>query len=145
MAENIPAERKAMMISVANTVITESYEPPEGKEKPSSKAIAEVAEMIATYCYAFKRMPGEHNLFDEAEQERIMENNSFEQSEWPPMLVPPPSGYQDKWEVFLQQLYLHLLQKDHFDHDWVEINFADLYHLTLNPVRHQPSIRPFQD
>lgn len=140
MARNIPSEREAMLTAETTAVINESYHPPEGKPKPSDKAVREVAEMLAVYCTAFKRMPNEFKLFDEAEQERIMENNREESYQWPYPFIEPDSGWDDRWEVFLQRLYLEHLRHDNFNHDWVQHNFVDLYHLTLHPVRFDQSL-----
>ncbi|PYI17899.1 hypothetical protein BO99DRAFT_184582 [Aspergillus violaceofuscus CBS 115571] len=83
MAAELPKERKAMLIAEATAVINESYHPPEGKAKPSAEAVQQVAEMLADRVITFKRMPEEFKLFDDDEQERIMENNFEEQLRWP--------------------------------------------------------------
>lgn len=134
MAWNIPSERKAMLTAEAAAVINESYVPPEGKAKPSAEAVKQVAKTLSAYCTAFKCMPNECKISDEAEQESIMSNNQIELFQWPTPIVKPPSGWEDRWEVFIQRLYLRHLEHDGLGHDWIQLNFADLYHLAFHPV-----------
>lgn len=135
MTAALPKERKAMLTAEATAVINESYQPSEGKEKPSPEAVQQVAEMLTDYVIAFKRMPEEFKLFDDDEQERIMQNNSEELRRWPAPLFTNYSEEDDRWEMFLQRLYLEHLRNIGYYGEWLNYHFADLYYLTLHPVR----------